>query len=742
MVGLIPQLTLEDLERASKPKNLKDPPDPVDPRDLSVADSFLDFDSIEDWFKNIPSSDMAETGQVKADAVEAEYLGGGLEPAGGGSVPIDFGSGCVVKLEGQLLENSGCSIAEELGKVNLLGGCEESSVLDGRNGVKSEIVTRDIVEMEPVSNENESEVSKSKFEGETRVGSEMVSGNGGKSGAGNSESESESSESESESSESSSSSSESGSSSDDDSSDDDEKENRKGEMNVEVEESDEGGEMEEGEIRDADGGEKEDTTFDKDNEIVDDEDEDELVAWTDAETFDEGDGDEDDLGDLKGPIRSKNELEVLPPIPPVEVTLQPHHQTQPVGVVLSVLGTQVIVEGVKKHNPLNEGSILWITESRSPLGLIDEIFGPVIQPYYVVRYNSESEIPSGIQAGTLISFVPEFADHVLNNKDVYKKGYDASGANDEEISDEAEFSDDEKEAEYRRMQKMSKRGMSNQNAGNKKYNRKKGKNKPGPWNSGQPSPQKAPTDAGQQPPNQHHLHFSPAAPSSSAVSQGLASGTGSVPPFPAPTPPARINATSNGLWTNGTSFQPQNTSFPNGVINNGLPCLPQYNPQYSYQMSIPNRMPFYQQAGVVLPGQQLNAFTGPAYSQGMVGQHGFNQAAFGIGLQGQPIPGQQFNAFAGPMYPQGLVGQLGFNQNAFGMGLQGQPTHPMFNAEQGMPSNGLRAEQNQNMPLPVANAGNLDSQQFSRGASSNRGRRPSHRGGRHFGRGRGRQQSR
>ena len=296
MVGLIPQLTLEDLERASKPKNLKDPPDPVDPRDLSVADSFLDFDSIEDWFKNIPNFDMAETGLVKAEAVEAEYIGG--EPAGGGS-------GCVVKLECQLLENSGCSIAEELGKVNLLGGCEESSVLDGGNGVKSETVTRDIVEMEPVSNENESEVPKSKLEGENGVGSEMVSGNGG-----NGESESESSESEGESSESSSSSSESGSSSDDDSTDDDEKENRKGKMNVEVGESDEGGEMEEGEIRDADGGEKEDTTFDKYNEIVDDEDEDEMVAWTDAETFDEGDGDEDDLGALKGPIRSKNELEV------------------------------------------------------------------------------------------------------------------------------------------------------------------------------------------------------------------------------------------------------------------------------------------------------------------------------------------------------------------------------------------------------------------------------------------------
>ncbi|CAN6571724.1 unnamed protein product [Malus baccata var. baccata] len=762
MVGLIPQLTLEDLDPVSKPKYSKDPPDSVDPRDLSVADSFLDFDSIEDWFKNI---DMAETGQFKAEAVDAEYIGGGFELAGDGSVPIDCGSGCAVKVEGQMLEYSGCLIAEELGKVNLLGGCEESSVLDGGNGMKSEVVSSvldggngmksevvscDTGEMKPVSNENGSEGLKSKIEGGNGMGSEMVSGNGGKSGAGNGESESESSESESESSESSSSSSsESSNSSDDDSSDDEEEENRKGKMNVEVQESDEGGEMEEGEIRDADGGEEEDKIFGMDNESEDDDDEDEMVAWADAETFDEGDGDEDDVGYLKGPIRSKNELEVLPPIPPVEVTLQPHHQMQPVGVVLSVLGTQVIVEGVEKHNPLNEGSILWVTESRSPLGLIDEIFGPVIQPYYVVRYNSESEIPSGIQTGILVSFVPEFADHVLNNKDVYRKGYDASGANDEEISDEAEFSDDEKEAEYRRMQKMSKRGMNDQNVGNKKNNRKWGKNKPGPWKNGQPSPQQAPMDAGKQPPNQHHHPFSPGVPSSAAVSQGLVSRNGLVPPFPAPTQVAGINTTSNGGWTNGVPFQPQNTSFPNGFPNNNFPSLPQYNPQCPYQMPIQNRMPFYQQAGAVLAGQQLNAFAGPVYSQGMMGQHGFNQTAFGLGLQGQPIPGQQFNAFAEPR-----VGQLGFNQNAFGMGLQGQPSHPIFNADQGMPSNGLHSEQNHNLPQSVANAGNVDSQQYDQGAPSNHGRRPSqrggrnfgrrpsHRGGRNFGRGRGRQQSR
>nr|CAD1839290.1 unnamed protein product [Ananas comosus var. bracteatus] len=173
---------------------------------------------------------------------------------------------------------------------------------------------------------------------------------------------------------------------------------------------------------------------------------------------------------MKGPVRSKHEIEVLPPVSKIEVHLEPHHQTLPVGVISSMLGDRVIVEGLEKHNPLNEGSILWISESRKALGLVDEIFGPVKNPYYVVRYNSDKELPAGISAGTPVSFVPEFANHILNEKELYKKGYDASGENDEELNDEVEFSDDEKEAEYRKSLRQAKRGANDrQQHGNRKF---------------------------------------------------------------------------------------------------------------------------------------------------------------------------------------------------------------------------------------------------------------------------------
>lgn len=375
------------------------------------------------------------------------------------------------------------------------------------------------------------------------------------------------------------------------------------------------GEVEEGELRDSD----------DDDESEDDKSEggDKMFSWSmvDDDDIDVVDYDDDARGG-GGPIKSKNELENLPPVPPVEVALEPHHQMLPVGVVMSTLGAQVIVEGVEKHDPLNEGSILWVTESRKPLGLVDEIFGPVKNPYYVVRYNSENEVPVGIHAGTLISFVPEFADYVLKNKDVYKKGYDASGANDEELSDEIEFSDDEKEAEYRRMQRMTKRDENDENPGKRKINRKKVSPKQNVVRSIPDAPA---------PSLPNHGNSSPF----SGIWQGPFGGTTMVPPFPIPLSNAGPNFPTNGVWTNGTMFpqQPQPALLPNGFPANGMQWYPQ-NTQIYQQLAMPG-IPFQQQlhpsqgplSTAMLPGVQPNMFAQPMYAQGLVGQ---NQMTFGL----------------------------------------------------------------------------------------------------------------
>lgn len=355
---------------------------------------------------------------------------------------------------------------------------------------------------------------------------------------------------------------------------------------------------------------------------------------------------------------------------------------------------------MEKHDPLNEGSILWLTESRKPLGIVDEVFGPVKNPYYVVRFNSEDEVPAGIQGGTLISFVPEFADHVLKNKDVYKKGYDASGANDEELDDEFEFSDDEKEAEYRRMQRLSKRGVNDQNPG-------KGKKKNNRYQSSLneyvvPSTSDAPAtpllDRG------NHSSFS-------GTGQGPLGGTTTVPPFPPLN--AGPNFAANGVWTNGTSFpqQPQHVMAPNGFPPNGIPFYPQ-NTQFSHQLPMPG-MQFQQQLlpnpgsllTNMLSGMQPNIFAQAMSAQGLPGQNQIPQNYLG---QNQ--------------MPQNYLGQNQMPQNQMAFGLSSpfsQIPPPYFPAQQGFPSTESQPERNPNWN---SNSASGSPSQFHPGSSASRGR--------------------
>ncbi|KAI5312589.1 hypothetical protein L3X38_041762 [Prunus dulcis] len=88
--------------------------------------------------------DIEETGEVKVEVLEEEYIGKtnggegqflivydpidcGSEQTVNGSMPI----GCVEDDECEISENLSCFIEEELGKVTLLGGCDQNLALDG-----------------------------------------------------------------------------------------------------------------------------------------------------------------------------------------------------------------------------------------------------------------------------------------------------------------------------------------------------------------------------------------------------------------------------------------------------------------------------------------------------------------------------------------------------------------------------------------------------------------------------------
>ncbi|KAI3937077.1 hypothetical protein MKX01_015292 [Papaver californicum] len=466
------------------------------------------------------------------------------------------------------------------------------------------------------------------------------------------------------------------------------------------------------------------------------------------ELIGESDGDEEGFS-VKGPIKSKNEVQDLPPVPKVDVTLEPHHQTLPVGVVLTIMDAKVIVEGVEKHNPLNEGSILWITENRSVLGLVDEIFGPVKNPYYVVRYNSKEEVPAGISEGTLISFVVEFADHVLNDKSIYKKGYDASGENDEELIDEAEFSDDEKEAEYKRMQRMAKRGPSDDKKHGKRDFLDKKKFQQKPMNNNQTSfpPSSVPP---------HQIHGGsgsspspfgtgmsndfrpPFGPSTSQVPQahsGPAPQQHPLRPNMGPASqqhplPSNIGVAqqqhpppSNMVWPNGQQYQ-QNVGFPNGLPMNAMAYVPYQQPQPFYQpqmftgFSSGPPMPQHfnpSQRPILGPMPYGPSNIPPGMPPGMpvfMGQPGFNQAPILMGFQGFP-PRPHMNPGQQGVPPQGSLNETHINVGEQGPQSQGQgPLNEQDNGVQ-----------------PPSTQGNFSAQNRFNNRGAPRGRRPYRRGG-------------
>ncbi|CAI9759934.1 unnamed protein product [Fraxinus pennsylvanica] len=695
---------------------------------LSFADSFLDFDSVMADFGETPvhfGSKDTEFGVVEKSLevdkdefvgktlVKEELNGDGfcgevrlLESLGQeegeiGIVKKGADGFCETnKVEEELkgdafcgkLADYRCLIEEEMGKVTLDRSNGSTSLGVNVNDVTTEGQGGgDMTDKCEFPNDNYAEYSEdvSLHEDELKSGN-IVIDNGKEMGIGdsnNGEDDSDSDlESENKNSLSSSSSSSSSSEEEDEDEDDDDEEEEEEESGDEKKADNEVGfaggklDIEEGEIMLSDA--------------------DEMVAWTE-----DGDDDDGERG-MAGPIRSKNELKVLPPVPSVNVILEPHHQILPVGMVLSILGAQVIVEGVENHNPLNEGSILWITESRSALGIVDEVFGPVKNPYYIVRYNSETEVPANIQQGTLISFVPEFVNHVLHDKSLYQKGYDASGENDEEKSDELEFSDDEKEVEYRRMLKMKKRGTDDPKLGTKKKDKKQFKNRSGNWNCDQVAMGKASAGDNNLLVDQNqHLVRPPVGPSMDQGS-GMVSGHAMVPPF-APRAQTPGFCPPNGNWTNGFPCQQApSMGLPPGLPGNGIPWLPQTHPQQLYQMPLPTGVSLQHQSNTI-PGLPFNFV----------------------------LPGGQVNFGGGHTFaPAPWMGQNVFNQSPFGMGLQGQQTSLPVNVEgQVTQLNGY----DPNLPTSPVTSG----RPHDRGIGSGGRNMHQNRGGR-FGRGRGRQRGR
>ncbi|CDO96448.1 unnamed protein product [Kluyveromyces dobzhanskii CBS 2104] len=205
-----------------------------------------------------------------------------------------------------------------------------------------------------------------------------------------------------------------------------------------------------------------DSSDDDDDDDDDDNDNDNLAA-----VIDEGDDDEPAAA---GPIKSVHELEEEPALAlPEDFAIAENATINEIGTVKSAFEHNIIITASVsgEQRVLKEGSVLCLHD-KTLVGPVFEVFGPLQAPLYRVSFdknNSTSserfnELKSHI--GDKIFYVSPEARWVDTFELKQIKGTDASNGFDEELPEhEQEFSDDEKEMEFKRRKKLAKKRKNN-----------------------------------------------------------------------------------------------------------------------------------------------------------------------------------------------------------------------------------------------------------------------------------------
>ena len=179
----------------------------------------------------------------------------------------------------------------------------------------------------------------------------------------------------------------------------------------------------------------------------------------------EAEGGSDDEGDRAGKtggnaqVKTKNEI-VEEAIPKPDVTVTPEMKIEELGSIQNIVEGIALIKAITpgEYQVLDTGSVL-CTADRVVIGAVAETIGKVLQPLYTVRFSTPAEPAElGLEVGSKIFYPVDHAHYVFTEPLKNLKGSDASNIHDEEVGDdEMEFSDDEKEAEYKRSLKQKKR---------------------------------------------------------------------------------------------------------------------------------------------------------------------------------------------------------------------------------------------------------------------------------------------
>ncbi|KAK1818660.1 hypothetical protein LTR12_006972 [Friedmanniomyces endolithicus] len=207
------------------------------------------------------------------------------------------------------------------------------------------------------------------------------------------------------------------------------------------------------------------SSSDSDSDTSSEEEYEMLDAATAAKILMQGEGDDEDEGGKgkKGgdrQPRTQNEVKVTV-IPKPQVTITESDKITLLGTVERAVEAMILIKGATpgEYQVLESGSVLCTTE-RTVFGVVAETLGRVQEPMYSVAFNSAQEIKdASLEQGVKVYYVDAHSTFVFTQPLKNMKWTDASNIHDEEVGDEEmEFSDDEAEAEYKRMKKLAKKG--------------------------------------------------------------------------------------------------------------------------------------------------------------------------------------------------------------------------------------------------------------------------------------------
>ena len=200
---------------------------------------------------------------------------------------------------------------------------------------------------------------------------------------------------------------------------------------------------------------------------------DSMVVQEDEEDTSDEDNDEEEDGIIcdkeredekskpsNGPVKNSMEIETQKEKIPVKKIPQDliscTSAVREIGAVLHVnqLERTVTVQGDRHQPILNEDCVLCL-QDKTPLGCVDETFGPVTSPMYLLRF--EHEVPQQVQPGTRVSVLTENATYV-DPATIKDKGIDRD-MEDEENDDDSDqaYSDDELASAARKSMQENKR---------------------------------------------------------------------------------------------------------------------------------------------------------------------------------------------------------------------------------------------------------------------------------------------